>query len=165
MSTARGRREVLYTGAKIAAAGDADVIRRLDKAYGVAADAAAVASTIEDLIPIAREVGHAALKRGVETNMTDAFLGETKTIAEAVRTAGEDAAAASELGAHTQSRVNWWDGVCLWFIRSLVESFDAGHKAAPLIPKLKVVKLQSALGRGRRTKKPAKAKAPVPPVA
>jgi hypothetical protein len=61
------------------------------------------------------------------------------------------------------------DGVALWFVRGLVETFDAGHKADPLIPRLKVVKLRSRLARGRHTKKAAaktaKPQPPAPPTA
>lgn len=158
---ARLRRATLHEALLTATCGDVDWKRQVDEVNGAAESAAELADAIERQVAVGRKLVAWAKKRGASCALTEAYFTKTLSIAADAHKLGAEGVAPAPRDGTNQGEVNRLDGVCLWFLKRVIDTFDVAHEADPSIPKLPVLSLRAVFRRGARPK--AKADPPTPP--
>lgn len=153
---AKARRETLRQALLTAAGADPQWKAKVEEAVGAAETADEVADSIERQVKVGRALAEEVKSRGVTCPLTEGYFDKVLKVAADARATGAAAEAPRVREGVRQGEVNRLDGVCLWFLKRLVDTFDAGHESDPTVPRLPVLSLRSVLQRGTlRRKKPA----------
>jgi hypothetical protein len=153
LGKAKGRRETLRQALLTAAGADPQWKAKVEDAVGTAETADEVADSIERQVKVGRALAAWVKSRGVACPLTDGYFDKALKVAADARATGATAEAPRVREGVRQGEVNRLDGVCLWFLKRLVDTFDAGHESDPTIPRLPVLSLRSVLRRGARPRK------------
>ena len=157
-SQAMMRRKALRTGLRVLAAGDETLLAKIDHANGTAKEPKSLAEALSALAAVGDQMLHkpsASLKlRLAKSRLTKAMLDNDRALAAQVRETGEEAQGVVAGGDVSQSSVDYWDGINLFLLGSLMDVFESGHALDPEIPRLNPIALMSYYSR-KRTSKPA----------
>ncbi len=154
VTRAKSRRKILRSALVTAACGDAAWLTRIDEAAGKGSKPADLARSLTGLVAVGRDLRAKLEADGIEHNLSDAYFAGMLKLAEQTRTMGS-VVEGTETGAAGQGAAKRAGGVCLWFLKRLVDAFDAANEADPSIARLQVYSLRSSLRRSGRKKKPS----------
>lgn len=159
-SQAMVRRKALRTGLSVLAAGDDALLAQIDHANGTAKEPKSLSEALSALADVGEQMlqkPSAGLKlRLAKSRLTKAMLDQDRALATQVRETGDEAQAVLVGGEISQSTVDYWDGINLFLLGSLIDVFESGHALDPAIPRLNPIALLSYYSR-RRTAKQAPA--------
>lgn len=143
---ALARRKALRAGLRALAAGQQSVLGAIEVAYGNIASPKAIGDSLDALVKIGRSMlkdGDASLKaRLAGSRLTKAYLDATAELAKDARATGEVANAVAGVTGVSQTEVDYWDGINLYFLSTFVDVFEAGNQVDPTIPRLVPISLR-----------------------
>lgn len=158
---AKARRKVLRAALTTAACGDKAWITRIDGAANKGSEPDELAVSLTALIGVARELRARLDANKIEHRFTDALFADVLRLAAQLEAAAAVTVAPEKKAATGPTGVKRSDGVCLWFLQSIIDAFDAAHDEDPSIERLPVYSLRSVLRPKSGGKKTAKPAAPV----
>ncbi len=162
LPAARARRQLFCTHLIAMAGGESAWVTRVQDACAAAPDGAALARSIDTMVTEGRALAAHVAAQGGDVTVDDAYFTEMTELAEAVRAASHEVASVTP-DASAQAELDWWDGVNLWFLGTLVDNFAQAHKVDARVPRLPLGGLKSVLKPGlTRARKPASAPKPPP---
>ncbi len=137
---ALARRKALRAGLRALAGGQQPVLGAIEVAYGTISSPKAIGDALDALVKIGRSMltdGNASQKaRLAGSRLTKAYLDATAELAKDVREKGEVASAVAGVTGVSQTEVDYWDGINLYFLSTFVDVFEAGNDVDPTIPRL-----------------------------
>lgn len=145
---AAAQREVLYAALVALAGNDARRHGALALAYGTGAaaqHAGALAALVKEGRALLADRSPAMALRRKSSRLDEAYLTDAEQLARELAAADKAATAVAAQPEVAQAEVDYWDGVNLWFVDTLVTMFDAGHEADPTIPRLQLITLRNVL--------------------
>lgn len=139
-SLAMARRKALRTGLSVLAAGDEALLAKIDHANGTAKEPKLLADALSGLADVGQQIldkpGPSLKLRLAKSRLTKAMLDQDRALAAQVRETGEEAQAVVAGGDVSQSSVDYWDGINLFLLESLMDVFECGNALDPGIPRL-----------------------------
>lgn len=160
---AAARREVLHAALVALAGNSPGSLKALRDAYGTGASSNH-GESLRDLVKVGRALladsAPEMVARRQGTRLDEAYFQAVESLARDHDQAFQAAKALASKPAVTQGELDYWDGINLWFLDTLVAMFDAGHQADPTIPALQLISLRALL---RPTAAPRKKPSPEDP--
>ena len=147
---ALGRREQIH-GLLIKLSGnDAVRLKAIEDAYGTSASPQALNDSLEAMVGLARnylaDPSPEMVQRRERSRLREALLADVEALTARMFEQGIAAQAVANLPPVTQSEVDYWDGVTLWFLRRIIEAFDAARLTDPRVPRLVANATRGVLG-------------------
>lgn len=150
-------RDQARTALAVVASGDVKLAAKIEGTHATAEDGEALASGIDRLVSIAREVlgqkkGPLA-SRAKLARLSSAYVDSLEAAGKAVRTTARAAAARTGATKHAQAELDRLDGINLLILSHVVHAFEAAHDLDARIPRLVTIATRRLLGRASRAPK------------
>jgi hypothetical protein len=159
------QRDQIAAALRPLAGGDEKLLKKINEAaYGAAASAKELSGVLLTLTGVGRTMlqdkSDAMKKRLEGTRVGDGLFNSLEALAGKIREAGDVAAAPLTATPIAQADVDYWDGINLYLLESLIDMFEAGNAQVPTIPRLVPISLRNLLSSRSGAKTPP---TPAPP--
>lgn len=144
-AAAHARRNVLRVALQTLAGGDLGRLGEIETAYGMARDRDELAASLDRLCAVGRSLVEEARTRGQSTRLDAGYFGATRALAARLRAVEAPKDTFPPVDEATQNEIDYWDGVNLWFVETVLDMFDAAHQADATIPRLALIDLHSLI--------------------
>jgi hypothetical protein len=145
-----GRREQIH-GLLVKLSGNDPVqLKAIEDAYGTSGNPQALNDSLLALVGLGRDYladpSPEMVQRRQRSRLREALLADVEALTARMLNQGLAAQAVANLPPVTQSEVDYWDGVALWFLRRIIEAFDAARLTDPRVPRLLAIATRGVLG-------------------
>jgi hypothetical protein len=151
---ALGRREQIHKLLIRLSGNDPVQLKAIEDAYGTSRGPQALSDSLQALAGLGRnylaDPSPEMVQRRQRSRLREALLADVEALAGRLLDQGLAAQAVANLPTVTQSDVDYWDGVVLWFLRRIIDAFDAARLTDPRVPRLVAIATRTVLGLHRR---------------